>query len=232
MSVSLLRGDGPPLRIGHRGAAALAPENTLESFRAALEVGVDGIEFDVVGDAIGHDVHTTGGLSLDDALRFFAATDVIVQVDLKTSGAERELVEALGAHDLVERTVVSSFDAVSLRTLAGVEPRLARSFTFPEDRYGVSRKRLLAPAVRGGLVTLRRLLPRRVGALLERAQASALTLQHTLVTRATVEACHARGAALWAWTVNDAEAAARLAELGADAIISDDPRILRDLSRS
>ena len=36
------------LRIGHRGAATLAPENTLRSFRAAVEVGVDLIEFDVL----------------------------------------------------------------------------------------------------------------------------------------------------------------------------------------
>jgi len=35
-----------PLRIGHRGACGLAPENTLASFRKALEIGVDGVEFD------------------------------------------------------------------------------------------------------------------------------------------------------------------------------------------
>src|SRR5438105_9339367 len=34
-------------RIGHGGASALAPANTLASFDAALEVGVDMIEFDV-----------------------------------------------------------------------------------------------------------------------------------------------------------------------------------------
>ena len=39
---------GRPLRIGHRGAAMLAPENTLASFRAAVEAGVDLIEFDVI----------------------------------------------------------------------------------------------------------------------------------------------------------------------------------------
>ena len=33
--------------IGHRGAAGLAPENTLASFRKACEVGVDAIELDV-----------------------------------------------------------------------------------------------------------------------------------------------------------------------------------------
>jgi glycerophosphoryl diester phosphodiesterase len=36
-----------PLIIGHRGAAAVAPENTLVSFARALDDGADGIEFDV-----------------------------------------------------------------------------------------------------------------------------------------------------------------------------------------
>jgi glycerophosphoryl diester phosphodiesterase len=232
VSLSLLRGDGPPLRIGHRGAAALAPDNTLASFELALELGVDGIEFDVVGDSVGHDVHTTTGLSLDAALEFFAASGTVVQLDLKTRGVERDVAAALRRHDLLERTVVSSFDAATLVALADAEPRLARSFTYPNDRLGVSRRRALAPAVRAGVHALARVLPRRAGMLLERARASALTLQHVLVTRETIAACHARGAAVWAWTVNDEDEAARLAALGTDAIITDDPRILRAFSRS
>jgi len=46
--IALERPPDGVLRIGHRGAAALAPENTLRSFRAAVEVGVDLIEFDVL----------------------------------------------------------------------------------------------------------------------------------------------------------------------------------------
>ena len=36
------------LRIGHKGADAITPGNTLESFAAAIEAGVDAIEFDVL----------------------------------------------------------------------------------------------------------------------------------------------------------------------------------------
>jgi glycerophosphoryl diester phosphodiesterase len=36
-----------PLIIGHRGASAIAPENTMAAFREAIAVGADGIEFDV-----------------------------------------------------------------------------------------------------------------------------------------------------------------------------------------
>src|SRR5262245_24924808 len=36
-----------PLIIGHRGASAVAPENTTAAFEAAIQAGADGIEFDV-----------------------------------------------------------------------------------------------------------------------------------------------------------------------------------------
>jgi len=46
--IDLDRRDGHVVRVGHRGAASLAPENTLRAFRAALEHGVDLVEFDVL----------------------------------------------------------------------------------------------------------------------------------------------------------------------------------------
>ncbi len=39
----------PPIVLGHRGAPRLAPENTLSSLRRALELGLDGVEYDVQG---------------------------------------------------------------------------------------------------------------------------------------------------------------------------------------
>jgi glycerophosphoryl diester phosphodiesterase len=43
-----------PLRIGHRGAAGHAPENTLLSIEAALAIGVDVVEIDVHRSLDGH----------------------------------------------------------------------------------------------------------------------------------------------------------------------------------
>jgi glycerophosphoryl diester phosphodiesterase len=231
MPPDLLRVDGRPLRIGHRGAAALAPENTLASFAAAIAEGVDGVEFDVVAGVGGLEVaHARGAPdapALDEALEFLAQHDVTVQVDLKGTGREKELVDALRRHELGDRALVSSFRTRSLLALGALAPELTRAFTYPEDRLGLSRRRPFAFAIRSGLSTMRALLPRRIVAMVAQAGASAATLHHQLVTHRAVEVCHAHGAAVWAWTVNDRSTAADLETLGVDAIITDDPRIFR-----
>ncbi|MFL6042485.1 MAG: glycerophosphodiester phosphodiesterase family protein, partial [Gaiellales bacterium] len=49
------------LRVAHRGAAALAPPNSMEGVQAALAVGVDMIELDVCpGLTVAHDVGRPG----------------------------------------------------------------------------------------------------------------------------------------------------------------------------
>jgi glycerophosphoryl diester phosphodiesterase len=236
VTLSLHKPGEVPLRIGHRGAAALAPENTLESFALALDLGVDGIEFDVVptpdGLGVAHDLDAPDPAPLDETLEFLASRGTILQVDLKAYGQEVALVEALRRHDVLDRTVVSSFHLRSLRRLAELETSLPRAFTYPEDRLGLARHRALTFVIRGGLHVMRHTLPRRIGGMLTRAQVSALTLIYTVVTEEIVEACHARGVAVWAWTVNDAEIAASLVAMGADAIITDDPRIFRGPSDS
>lgn len=52
--IHLLRDRPRPLRIGHMGAAGLAPANSLESIEAALRTGVDLVELDVWRSADGH----------------------------------------------------------------------------------------------------------------------------------------------------------------------------------
>jgi len=232
-ALRLLRGSGPPIRIGHRGAAALAPENTLEALRAGVAQGCDYVEFDVLSDAEGALVlaHSSRELpadvaTFDDALALLAAEGVGAHVDLKRRGLEEAVGAALRDHDLLERSLVSSLDWATLRGLRRYEPALRVGLSYPEDRYGLSDRRTFAPLLAAGLAAMKRALPRLVGRWLERAGASAAVVHRQLVTPSLIRACHHRGAAVWAWTVNDPAEVGRLVEWGADAIISDDPRIL------
>ena len=255
----LLREAGALLRVGHRGAAAIAPENTLRSFEAALECGVDAIEFDVLDLAGGPLVlaHSndlaevshgaaTGSVrerslaelravapelpTLDDALEFLAGRDVGIHVDLKLTTRLDEVAAALVLRGLSERAVVSSFHLESLAAFAAAAPGIPIGFTYPEDRYGVSRRRALRPAIRLGTLALRRAVVARIPAMIERAGASALMLHHAVVSAASVDRAHAAGAAVWAWTVDDPAELARLEAAGVDAVISNDPAIFETMA--
>jgi glycerophosphoryl diester phosphodiesterase len=253
--ISLERRHGRPLRIGHRGAAALAPENTIRSFRAAVEAGVDLVELDVLaldgGELVvahSYDLYevshhgvrgTLRGRTLDDlradcpelpaldeALAFFAddAAGVGVHADLKSPAAALALGGALARFGLVERAVVSSTHFGALRELAGAGPGVRTALTFPRT-VGISEDGRLAPAVRAGLAGLRAAVPALAGPLLRSARASVLSLHCSVVSAAAVHAAHRRGAAVIAWTVDDADELARVEAAGVDAVVTNDPAI-------
>jgi glycerophosphoryl diester phosphodiesterase len=257
------RSDGMPLRIGHRGAAALAPENTIDAFRTAVRVGVDLVEFDVLdlprgplvvahsahleevshGAAIGSlralDLdelrHVAPGVpTFDEALRFFAeeATDVGLHVDLKLHVRLDELAASVRRFGLEARTVVSSTHAPSLRALVRHAPGMRVGITYPHDRLGVSRRPRAWPVVSMGLKAMRASVPSRVPRMLHGANATALMLQHRLVTAAAVERAHGLGAAVLAWTVDDPDDLERVVAAGVDAVITNDPRIFVATLRS
>jgi glycerophosphoryl diester phosphodiesterase len=165
--------------------------------------------------------------TLDEALDFLAreAPEVGVQIDLKEAGYETPVLDALRRHRLLERAFVSSYFPRSLRAVAAVEPELPRALTYPYDRFGVARLHLLLPAVSAALVAFRQALPFRIGRWLASSGASAATLHYALCSRAVVERCHARGAGVIAWTVDDPRVAETLAASGIDGIITNDPRI-------
>jgi glycerophosphoryl diester phosphodiesterase len=130
------------------------------------------------------------------------------------------------AAGLAERSFISSFSLPTLAAFASVAPELPRSFTYPEDRFGVSGRAVLRPFVRPGLAALRALLPRRLPRWLRAVDAAAATLNWVVVTTAAIEACHGAGAAVYVWTVNDPGLAKSLVETGIDAIITDDPSVV------
>jgi glycerophosphoryl diester phosphodiesterase len=250
-----LRADGRPLRIGHKGAAALEPENTLRSLSRAVELGCDLVEFDVLdlhdgtlvlahsddlfevshGSARGRvRSQTLYGLreiapelaTFDEALELLGSVNGVgLHVDLKWHGYEAAAAEAIRRHGLVARTVVSTFHAKSLRELAVLEPSLQRGLTYPFDRRGVSSRRLLTPVTASALIAIRSALPRRITRMLERARANAAMLHHSVVSRAAVDRAHVHGAAVFAWTVDDEAALRRVLDAGVDGVITNDPQI-------
>ena len=208
------------LRIGHRGAARLAPANTLAAIEAALAVGIDAVELDVlsVGGRVvlSHSARELASepVTLDDALELLAqrAPETLVVADMKVSGLafERELVDLLRRHEAVPRALAASGSADVLRRVQKLEPALATSLTYPRGRFFLL-KRLA--------------LPFRIAGLLEAAGASATTLRHPVISRPVVERCHELGVPVLAWTVNRPSVLARLDALGVDGVITDDPRI-------
>jgi glycerophosphoryl diester phosphodiesterase len=118
---------------------------------------------------------------------------------------------------------VSAFDAGSLRRFAELEPALPRSYTLPRDRFGISKRGPLAPALRGDL-------PRRLPSLLKRARADAATLHYSVASTAAIARAHDLGAAVYVWTVDDPVVARRLVAAEADGIITNDPRIFANVT--
>jgi Glycerophosphoryl diester phosphodiesterase family len=76
---------GRPLVIGHRGAAAVAPENTLAALEAGIAAGADLVEFDIGPDLVlGHPGVELPDRppTLDDALELVTAHEAGAHVDL------------------------------------------------------------------------------------------------------------------------------------------------------
>lgn len=244
------------LRIGHRGAPALAPENTIAGFEVAVAAGVDLVELDALALrdgtlVVAHSdrlVEVTHGAArgrvgartldelrrlapalptLDEAFAFFAerAPQTGLQIDLKSPGHEPALVQALRRHGLVERTLVDSTEVALLRRLRALEPELRLGFGYPRDRYALSSLPPLVPAALAAALALRAALPARVRRLVALAGADVLALHFLVVSRAAVERAHAAGAAVFAWTVNDARVLRRVLAAGVDGVVTDDPRL-------
>jgi len=226
--MNLRRATGRPLVIGHRGAAAVAPENTLAALEAAVAARVDLVEFDIApGLRLGHslDELPPEEVSLDDALEFLKGHGVGLHLDVKLPGYEHDVLEAIRRHGVGERAVVSTSFAVTVRRFARLAPELPRAIGYPRDRLGVSNLNWPRPMQRAGAAALRQAMPVRVPVLLRWARANTLSLHQTLCSRAAVAIAHRLGAPVLAWTVNDPASVQRVTAAGVDGIVSDDPEM-------
>ena len=197
------------LRIGHRGAAALAPENTIAAMRAAIAAGVDMVEFDVAPDlVVGHD----GGRTAPALAEFLAQLTRIAPpglgflVDLKSPGYERDALAACEAAGISDLCVFSTGD---LRSWSALNDHARTSATITPGRW----------------VPWSRVTPADV---YTRSGARDATLRHDIVTTEAVAAVHSNGGRVYAWTVNTRADIERMRALGCDGVITDDPRLFHE----
>jgi glycerophosphoryl diester phosphodiesterase len=228
-----------PLRVGHKGAALLAPGNTLASFHAALDAGVDMIEFDVLSEQrdgsgellLAHDydaLRDDSPLTLEQGLAHLAGEEfagVELDVDVKIPGYGERVVWALREAGLIERSLVSSMFPEDLDAMRVLEPALRVGWSVPRVRRDYTTDLLTAIPALAILTGYRALLPRRVRTALSAGRFDAIMAHWRLVTPALVAAVADGGGELYVWTVDDAEQIAKLSALGVDGIITNDPRL-------
>jgi glycerophosphoryl diester phosphodiesterase len=223
------------LRIGHRGARAYEPENTLRSFRKALEMGVDAIEFDVRKTRDNHlvvihdaDVKRTTkgkGLVADLTLKEIK--------ELSTEKGEKipTLEEALDFLDGKVKTLIELKEqGIEEKTLAAIHDKHVKKnaivISFLEE--ALAKVRALDEEIETGLIYAKHKNP--VNAALE-LKANYLVPLYRFTHTADVEKAHKNGLKVIVWTINTAEEATEYAKKGVDGIATDKPDILKDLKQ-
>jgi glycerophosphoryl diester phosphodiesterase len=155
-------------------------------------------------------------------LRDLLPERVELDVDLKSTGYERAVVDTLRSLDLIDRTLVSTMEESSLRVLRGLAPELRLGLSIPKARRDYLSHRLTRPAAYAMLAYLRRVMPRRAAEALRSGLADAIMAHWGIVTPRLVAAVRAAGGELYVWTVDDAQRLLSLHALGVNAVITND----------
>jgi glycerophosphoryl diester phosphodiesterase len=226
-------------RIGHKGADLIAPGNTLASFDAALAAGVDMVEFDVLPEhpdgsgrlVLAHDYVAAARrdpLTLEQGLAHFAQDaweGVELDVDLKTTGYELRVVDALRQFGLAQRALISTMEEESLRIVRAAAPDIRLGWSVPKLRRNyLSNPFTRVPALVAAQYA-RRVLPRRAARAIRAGRVDAIMAHWVLVTPRLARAVEEAGGELYVWTVDDATRIAMLDALGVTGIITNDPRL-------
>lgn len=233
--------------IGHRGAAGLAPENTLASFRTAIELGVDAVEFDLHVSRDGelvvlHDDSlertTTGAGRVEDlTLAEIRRADAGVKFAPRFQG---ERVPTLGeVIDLVKAVARPEFRLnIELKFSKGKEGRLegferqvldrvrqaglvprttVQSFYHPS----VALAKRLEPGIRAGLLVEAQQAPADPVGLVRRHGADLYAPNFRALGAEVVRTLHAAGIGVLTWTPNTVADLRHVLDLGVGALPGD-----------
>jgi glycerophosphoryl diester phosphodiesterase len=220
------------LRIGHRGARAYEPENTLRSFKKALEVGVDAIEFDVRKTRdndiviIHADVkRTTNGKglvadftlkeikelsmekgekipTLEEALDFLDGK-VKILIELKEQGLEEKVLSIVRSKKATKNVIITSFLDEALKKTRELDKEIETGFIYAKHHT-----------------------PEKTALELK---ANYLVSLYRFTHTANIQKAHENGLKVIVWTINTPEEAAEYAKKGVDGIATDKPDILNNL---
>lgn len=219
--------------IAHRGASAAAPENTVEAFLLARELGADMVELDARRTLDGqivvhHDAHLPDGRAvvevdhadlppdvcdLTDALD--ACAGMAVNIEIKNWPADVDYDDTELVADAVARLVAerSMHDRV-----------LVSCFHYPT----IEHVRSLDPAIATAFLHLTMDRPwAELAAEVAAAGHTALHPWDPAVDRELVQAARAEGLAVNVWTVDDPSRMAELVALGVDGICTNVPDVAR-----
>lgn len=218
----------PIVRIGHRGAAGHAPENTIAAIHQGISLGADFIELDVRCTCDGqlvlmHDElvdRTTNGAGILSRLTW----DRLQLLD--AGGGERlpSLEAALAA--------VSGCAGVMLEVKApNTGPAICRfvqasAFSGPVVCASFLHEEILAihridPLAKTMLLIED--LPTCAAALARQTHATLVGLSIDFLTAEVVRSLHNAGVGVWCYTVNEHRLIRSAIELGVDGVISDFP---------
>jgi glycerophosphoryl diester phosphodiesterase len=237
-----------PRVIGHRGAAASAPENTLAGLRAAKVLGCRWVEFDVrlTGDGepvLLHDdrlERTTDGRGKLSVLSLAAVRTHDAGVWFDTSFAGEQVptleealmllaelglganIELKAARDRETATGTVVADLLDRTWPSGAPPLLVSSFQL--SALAGARRR--APGIPRGV--LFHAVPRSWRALAERFGCVTIHADHRRLRPTIVSEIRRAGYPLLAYTVNDPKRAKTLFDWGVTSVFSDVPQCLHD----
>jgi len=241
---------------GHRGGAALWPENSLLAFRSALALGVDALELDLHLTADGEvvvlhdpslDRTSTGTGAVRDlklaelaAMRLKTREGAVTAERVPTFAQVLDLVAPTSVELLPEIKVDTNrqrYDRIEEKVLALIRARglLPRTIIQAFQVETIRRLRELEPTARTMLLVARGDVERdraRPAEAVRRARelgATDLGMNHRLIDTDVMNAARAAGIRVAAWTVNEEADIRRMVDLGVDMVMSDRPDLAKRL---
>jgi glycerophosphoryl diester phosphodiesterase len=218
------------LRVGHSIVKAGSRLEDLPERLAGARW--DMVELDVLRDGEGLVVaHDPRDLAHPEPIPFADALTALrdelppetrIDVDIKATGYERGVVEAIHDAGLAPRTLISTMELSSLKVIRGMAPELALGLSVPKASRDYLASRLTRPAAYVMLAYLRRALPRQTAAILRAGHADAIMAHWGVITDRLVAAVRGHGAELFAWTVDDPARCRALQRMGVTGVITNE----------